>query len=277
MSPIVRQLAPALLLALTPACVFVAVPFGAQGDLSRSLTAEGAAPLDLKSRNGDLTVLVGAASEVRIDASFHCTGLDATEAQARLDTAHIDAAYDDAGVLVVRAECGGGYRDNDGVGLTVRLPETGPLRLETSNGKIVVADATATLVARTSNGGVDIHNHRGAIDVETSNGAVGLFEVDGPVRAVSSNGRIDLQLAPGATEAFELSTSNGSVDAVVGEAFVGRIETSTSNGDVALHSASGVVLRSDLGPDGGWVQVGEGGATSTIDTSNGDVHVTVGG
>jgi hypothetical protein len=148
----------------------------------------------------------------------------------------------------------------------------GEANIGTSNGKIVVEDHVGVVRASTSNGAVTLKRVTGDVDVHTSNGAVDLSEIGGAVEAHTSNGRVDLALATQATRSVNVRTSNGAVNVTLPASYAGRVDVSTGNG--AIRFPGGPSVRSfSTSRNHASFTIGEGSATSTIVTSNGDVDL----
>ncbi len=109
----------------------------------------------------------------------------------------------------------------DGEGLQLR-----GLRLETSNGRVRLADCTGQDVGvLTSNGGIETDGLRGKVELRTSNGAITVHPAeeapqDGPsegqpeieVTATTTNGAIRVHIPAGIAVDVDATTSNGRFD-----------------------------------------------------------------
>lgn len=179
---------------------------------------------------------------------------------------------------------------NQGARYTVRLPKTMALdRIVTSNGPVRIHDMTAGATVRTSNGPVNVENLTGHLDAETSNGPVEIDSVRGKVVVRTSNGRIRAREIDGGVEA---TTSNGPVDIALSARPKAGIKVDTSNGPVTielpadtsarLDARSNTSVNSEFSVDGESTDhsghrlegnIGGGGPSIEVNTSNGPIHI----
>jgi hypothetical protein len=140
----------------------------------------------------------------------------------------------------------------------------------------------------TSNGGVQISGIKGDVFATSSNGAVIIKNVDGYVTATTSNGRIDVSGTTGIkglqssnlgikAEVFDfqdnisISTSNGGITVYINPLLNAIVDMSTSNGQISI---SGISLNVTTDEEKHKVgDLGEGGNTITITTSNGNINL----
>ena len=244
-------------------------------------------PVNITTRNGDITVVRTDADAVTITATVKAS----SESRARQINVIVSRLDDDT--LEIEPEFQGGYKRHDGVDIRLEIPNAmgvsakssngailvhglaGDATLDTSNGRVTVEQHEGAVHARTSNGRLTFTSVTGTIDAKTSNGRV---ELSGPERDVTvrtSNGRITVDLAPEFTGVLSLDTSNGQVSVGVGEHLRGTLEASTSNGSVSVESLGRVhSVRTDDGRNKGRATFEFGGAPEPhhrVRTSNGSV------
>lgn len=130
----------------------------------------------------------------------------------------------------------------------VRLDRTGPLRVDTSAGQVVVEEVGGDAEIATGSGEVRVGNIGGAAVVKNSNGGTDIGAVAGELRVRSANGDISVGRAGGRVEA---RTANGSirVDEVARDAVV----LDSGMGDIGVAVAEGVAAWLDLNTDYGRV------------------------
>jgi hypothetical protein len=139
-----------------------------------------------------------------------------------------------------------GFRDWDdrywSVAYELQIPRKGDVRVDATNGGIVVEDV------------------RGRIDARTVNGGLVLGDVNGDIRGETVNGGVRVELAnekwdgPG----LDLKTVNGGVALAVPSGFSGELDASTSNGGISVDfpiTISGLInsrrqIRGTLGSGG---------------------------
>ncbi len=133
----------------------------------------------------------------------------------------------------------------------VAVPAGVRVDARTTNGGVIVADATSEVIARTTNGSVTIGTSSGRVSGHTTNGSV-RARVDG--------------LPPGAS--VELATVNGSVTALLPASVDADVSLQTVNGraksdfPIALQEGNRRSLRGTLGA---------GGQRVSLKTVNGSV------
>jgi hypothetical protein len=111
-----------------------------------------------------------------------------------------------------------------------------------------------------TNGGIIVEEVRGRIDAQTVNGGIVLGDVNGDIRGETVNGGLRVELAnerwdgPG----LDLKTINGGVSLAVPSGFSGELDASTSNGGISVDfpiTISGLInsrrqIRGTLGSGG---------------------------
>jgi DUF4097 and DUF4098 domain-containing protein YvlB len=122
-----------------------------------------------------------------------------------------------------------------------RLDRTGPLRLDTSAGHIMVDTVVGNAEVATGSGRVQIGEVGGAAVVKNSNGNTDLGTVTGELRARAANGDISVDRAGAGVEA---KTSNGSIR--IGEVSRDSVTLHTATGDLEVGIAAGTAAWLDL-------------------------------
>ncbi len=204
-----------LALLFTPSCVIVIGDWdreSARVERDYQFQADGVSRLRVECRNGSIRVAQGG-PEIDCLAKLTASSVDYDEAN-RL-----------ASAMAVRSE-----RSGDLLRLFVEVPEdaTGwsasmslkvpaglALDLDTSNGRIVVADTFSTIRADTSNASIQVHCD-GDAELDTSNGSVRLV---------------------GLPETFDIHTSNASATVDLSGDWNGYGQVKTSNGGITINCA----------------------------------------
>ena len=244
-------------------------------------TAQAGTPLTVNNRNGSITMTVGQNETVDIVAvkKTHLGGrLSDVEIRVNMgETFSIETVY-----LVNNPRVSVEY--------TISVPSSMPIiRLESSNGAIMLNDTTGETVVQTSNGAIKVNQHTGAVDAKTSNGAIEMQHISGMVSARTSNGSITIVETAGIEEA---ETSNGSISAEVADILADRLTLKTSNGrirvwlsanlnaDLNMKTSNGAITIHDLEIMTTRVsktefegRIGSGGKPLTAKTSNGSIEV----
>ncbi|MGI5132570.1 DUF4097 family beta strand repeat-containing protein [Pseudonocardia sp. CA-107938] len=185
----------------------------------------------------------------------------------------VDLSVGDCSSSGVLGDC----RVKNSVG-QVKLYRTGPLRIETAAGDIVVDAADGNTDVNTGSGQVRIGAIGGSATVKNANGNTDLGDVDGTLRVRAANGNISVDRAGADVEA---TTANGSIR--IGEVVSGRVGLDTSFGGLELGIAEGTAAWLDLKTGFGRVRNsldagdGPGKAENTVEvrahTAHGDITV----
>ncbi len=194
--------------------------------------------------------------------------------------------------IIVTAEKTGSWwfpAGNTAADIYVTVPANTDLRLDTSNGDILVQGTTRGGILGTSNGAIHLEQVQGTFEASTSNGAIEIDTIDGSASAKTSNGRVTVREARGE---FNLRTSNGAIT-FSGELLPGggnrlvtsngrieveltgtpsvTIDATTSNGEIEHPDVA--ILATETDSDRLVGTIGAGEADLYIETSNGHVVI----
>jgi hypothetical protein len=158
----------------------------------------------------------------------------------------------------------------------IRVADSGALaRLETSNGSVEVTNAAGPVTAKTSNGSVSASGILGGIEASTSNGSiqVSLAKVEErrPVRLHTSNGRVELSAEDFRNNDVVVTTSNGSITVRLPGSASANVKASTSNASITNEFDSTFKGRSARHSLEG--TIGAGGPLLDLSTSNGSIKL----
>jgi len=243
-----------------------------------SFSVEGPTRLVVSSQNGYVEVKAGSDNEVHVDATLK--GADRLEYEVRQegDTITVTSRR------IRRVLFGFGT----GADVTITVPTStvvdldtsngrievagihGSGSLNTSNGRIVLEDVVGDFVGDTSNGSITIDRMEGSARLSTSNGGVDVQDVVGEFDIETSNGRISFsgELIPGGRNRLE--SSNGRVTVELQGVPSVTVDASTSRGDVTSALPVLVTVMRDKQLKG---TIGDGEADLRIRTSNGDITI----
>ena len=129
------------------------------------------------------------------------------------------------------------------------------------------------LSLRTTNGGIGIDNVDSRVEFQTVNGGVKLSRMAGDVEGRTSNGGVDVDL-DGSTwqgSGLDVQTTNGGVRLSIPARYSARVETGTVNGTLNIDFP--VTVQGRIGRELS-IDLGSGGPTLRVRTSNGGVRVT---
>lgn len=244
--------------------------------------------IEIRTRNGTVTV----ASDEDADGATISAEVRATS-QERLEGIAVTLDHADDGTLLIGVDPPDGtWRRGEGASFDVVVPGAHNVHVRTSNGAVRIAGLAGTADLGTSNGDVQVRDHDGDVTIDTSNGGIILHAIHASVHAVSANGSIEADDLAGSVSLatsngpitvtlgdrgvgpLKLHTSNGAIRVELGKNYAGSLTASTSNGDVRVGGTVPGGARVDWSSDqSAHVVVGEGGAESTVTTSNASVTI----
>lgn len=269
--------------------------FKAERSVTLSLDAPQGETFEIVTRNGSVTIQEDASlTAVAVVADLKARGASQEQADARVEGAQVLVATEGS-VVSLSTAFPEGYRNGDGASFVVRTPRgwreaivrtsngsiriedfSAPSDLDTSNGSVTVIDQVGDLRVDTSNGRIEVTGLDGSVTADTSNGSLTLANVAGAINATTSNGSVSITMLGDQSGPFAVSTSNGSVKIRLGAGFDGVIDARTSNASVSMRGDRVTALEM-LGKRHARGTIGEGGAESTVSTSNGSVTVEADG
>ena len=138
-------------------------------------------------------------------------------------------------------------RNGMSIEMTVQVPYTYDLDIETAGGSIIIADLDGEIMAKTAGGSIRIGATQGDVNARTLGGSIRIGPTEGGVSAKTLGGSIDIGDAKGDVSA---QTMGGSIR-------VGRTEGDltayTMGGNITVEAVSGKASAKTLG---GKVRVG---------------------
>jgi len=241
--------------------------------VEKSFTVQPGGHLKVETSGGDIKVLSGTGSDVRVTAT---ESIDAnSEAKADELLKDLDLRIEQQGdgvAATAKYEKHGGWHFGSwppvSVSFTVVVPTRYNVELKTSGGDISLASIEGRAHLRTSGGNLQIERVDGEVDGSTSGGDISLREGTAKVELTTSGGNIHVDRAGGEAE---LSTSGGDV---VIKSVQGRLNASTSGGNIKASIEGALKGDCKLTTSGGEVEVSVD-KTAAFDlkahTSGGDV------
>jgi hypothetical protein len=196
--------------------------------------------------------------------SFHGSDRRDIKVVARVQASADDDAMAGAIAKQIRVLTDGGQIRSEG-------PETRG-RSSWSVSYDVYLPTQSNLDATTENGGISAEDVKGQITFEATNGGIHLSDVGGNVRARTTNGGVTADLS-GTTwqgQGLDLQTTNGSATVYVPRGYNAALETGTTNGGMRVDFP--VTVRGSLNRHIS-TQLGSGGPTVRVVTTNGGVHI----
>ena len=138
-------------------------------------------------------------------------------------------------------------RNGVSIAMTVQVPYTYNLDIETAGGSIIIADLDGEIGAKTAGGSIRIGATQGDVSARTLGGSIRIGPTEGAVSAKTMGGSIEIGDTKGDVDA---KTLGGSIR--VGRA-EGDLTAYTMGGNITVEAASGKVSAKTLG---GKVRVG---------------------
>jgi hypothetical protein len=202
--------------------------------------------------NGGIAVEGSSRSDILVQARVVATAASEDEARAIASRVQVVATAN-------RVESDGprnlGRREGWHVSYRLAVPTNTPLSLKSTNGGISVDGVNSRVELTTTNGGVRLSRMAGDVEGRTTNGGI---DVDLEGTGWDGNG-------------LDLQTTNGGVRLMIPAQYNAHLETGTTNGSVKIDfpvMVQGTRTRSFS------TDLGSGGATVRVRTSNGGVRIT---
>ncbi len=202
--------------------------------------------------NGGIAVEGSSRSDILVRARVIATA--DTEDEARSIASRVQVV-----ATAVRVDSDGprnlGGRQSWNVSYRLSVPTHTPLNLTTTNGGITVDALDSRVELHTTNGGVKLSRMAGDVEGRTTNGGI---DVD--LEGTTWNGT-----------GLDLQTTNGGVRLSIPAQYNAHLETGTKNGNIRIDFP--VTFQGTLGRTFS-TDLGSGGPTLRVRTSNGGVKVT---
>ena len=229
-----------------------------------SFVVGGSPQLVVRSENGSISVETGGTGVIQVTTTIK----NPPNVEYR--------AVQTGNTVEVTSDVKGGinfFRRGGGAEISVVVPESIDLDLETSNGAIVVEGVEVTALAslESSNGRVTLNDVTGDVKIKTSNGRINIQGFTGQVEAQTANGSIDFTGTLRGGSENELRTSNGSIDVILVVTPGVELDASTNNGKVK--SDLPITISGETSDDRLVGSIGTGGRHLLIRTSNGSITI----
>ena len=206
--------------------------FTADEVVSQSFTADGPTHVVVQVFNGNIDVITGNDSNIKIDVDKRGGGNSQDAAQADIKNVAVTMTKTGSTINVVanrtdkRVDIG-----NSGASASLKVPAGTLLELHTSNGKVTLAGPVGDVVVTTSNGGIDVKGAGGQLNLTTSNGGITVNGGTGQLLLETSNGGLDITSDNAVVTA---RSSNGSIT-FTGSLAKGNQSFRTDNSSITLN------------------------------------------
>ncbi|HXP67113.1 MAG TPA: DUF4097 family beta strand repeat-containing protein [Steroidobacteraceae bacterium] len=163
--------------------------------------------------------------------------------------------------------------NNKRLSTEVRMPKNADLQIDTSDGRVELADLNGNITVHTSDGAIRASKLSGTIDLRSSDGDITADALTGTFKLHSADGKIN---ATGLDGKCDISTSDGSIHAA------GRFDSldlKSSDGPVTARAESGSKMTSmwSIATKDGRVDVDiPKELQANLDASTGDGHINLG-
>lgn len=211
----------------------------------------GGAEIAIENIAGSLTILGWDAAEVQVEGTLG-DGVEGLDVEIDEDGVSIEVEYDEH------------YhgRQSTPTDLTIRLPSTSPVSVETVSSSITVSGVRGALDLESVSGKIEVSGTPESLDVENVSGAISidsapddtdLASVSGSIRVGTAMGSVDAENVSGAIVIeggtlagadFETVSGDITCKAVPGPA--GDIDMETMSGSITLVVDAGAVASYDL-------------------------------
>ena len=217
-----------------------------------TVPAAGATMTIDASPNGGISVDGASRGDILVRARI--VGTAATEEEARAIAARVQIVAT-ADRVTAEGPRNLGRREGWHVSYRLDVPTQTPLSLRTTNGGIAIDNVNSRVEFRTVNGGVKLSRMGGEVEGRTTNGGV----------------NVDLEGTTWQGTGLDVQTSNGGVHLSIPAQYAAHLETGTTNGSLKIDFP--VMVQGQIGRSLS-TDIGGGGPTLRVTTSNGGVKIT---
>jgi hypothetical protein len=239
---------------------------------SRSFPSSQIQKVEVETQNGGIESSVWDDDSVHVVFEKWATGDDREEAEDNIDDIKIHISEDAAsGVLRIGVDFPDRKREgvNYGCNVSLSLPSSLSLDLNSSNGAITVWGSQSDLECFTSNGAITIEDTEGNATLKTSNGRMMVRNHYGELNGKTSNGEINADVTLPRQGECILKTSNGAITLSIPDTTSAMIKASTSNGLVEIKGLDVGITRMKKTEFRG--EIGNGEGDIELETSNGSI------
>jgi hypothetical protein len=211
---------------------------------SKSFSSSQMQRVKVDTRNGSIESSVWDDNSIHVSYEKWATGDNREEALDHLEDVKVTFSRNTAsGTLYVDVHHPVRIGTNYGCNVSLKLPASLFLDLETSNGAIAASGSQDGIECSTSNGVITLIDTRGNADLSTSNGGIVVENHYGELTGKTSNGVVAVDIVLPRYGDCTLRTSNGAINLSVPNTLSAMVEASTSNGRVEVEDLDATVIR----------------------------------
>ena len=258
------------ILVLTLGCTIDVVADNVEGSFTKTLTVQGPAALEVKSRSGSVEVIGSDGDEVlvhgRIRAGWGINREDAEERVRRIESNPPVELRD--GVVVVGELVTPDLLDNVSVSYEITVPKRAAVTVRSSSGSQTIENVAGPVQLDASSGSVRVRDVEKDVSVHVSSGSLTVEDVEGSLTAQSSSGSQTFRRIKGSVHA---RATSGSVKL---EEIGGEVDVRASSGSVRVHQASAAPVKVDASSGSIRVETAmDAGYDFDIRTSSGGINL----
>jgi DUF4097 and DUF4098 domain-containing protein YvlB len=271
--PVMNTSTPTLKGIAIPGVFFLTMMLGSRAhaeEYVKSYTVTGPAIVRIKVDDSSVNVVTSDTNQVEFKVTSQ--GFSAVEIGGKL---HIDSQQNGNDVeLTVKLSSRiiFGF-NNKRLTTEVRMPKNADLQIDTSDGRVDLADVNGNIRVHTSDGAITASKLSGTIDLRSSDGSITAETLTGAFKLHSGDGKISATALDGKCD---ISTGNGSIH-VAGR--FDSLDLKSSDGAVSARAEAGSKLASmwSIATTDGRVEVEiPKDLQANLDASTNDGHITLG-
>jgi hypothetical protein len=227
----------------------------------------------VETQNGSIESTVWNDDSIHVVFDKWATGHDIEDAEDNVDEIKIRTSRNSAsGTLIIDVDFPPNFfGESYGCDVSLNLPASLALDLESSNGSIAVWETQGDIECHTSNGSITLQNTEGHAELTTSNGRIDVENHYGELNGRTSNGAVDADIVLPRQGECVLKTSNGAINLAIPDSASAMMEASTSNGKVEVSGLPVSIIKMEKTEFRG--KLGGGQGNIDLKTSNGTIRI----
>ena len=238
---------------------------------TEDFASSGIERVEVRTENGSIEVSAWDENSIHVVFEMWATGLDKQDAENNLDDIDISISDTDSDVIYIDVDFPNREGIEYGCDVSVELPASLSMDLESSNGNIIVLKSKGGIECFTSNGDIRTEDTEGDAELKTSNGKVIVENHYGGLEGRTSNGEIDVDIILPESGRCILNTSNGFIDLSIPKDTSAEIQASTTNGGIEISGLDITIITMRETEFEG--RMGDGSGSIDLETTNGSIFI----